>query len=181
VIARVLPSGDPIATVSVLDTTGEPALGRTYGLSFSRTDRVVRYTHMAVLDAYRGLNLPLYMLLEARRLCVVPRDFEYTWLLFPRHRAAASLYHTLLSFTAGPEIVESEQGPSCVLSRDEKSHEAEWADAQAASFLARTLPGDIEFVRVGAAFPHEDADDLPCTCQREPSFALVGDDEWVAQ
>src|SRR5262245_46127709 len=58
-IARALPEEKVIATVTLLDTTGNEAMHKRYGLAFSRFDRVARYTHMAVLKPYYGLKLPL--------------------------------------------------------------------------------------------------------------------------
>src|SRR5215469_18033670 len=75
VIARVLPENEVVATVTVLDTSGNCSLHEKYGLAFGAFDKVARYTHMAVLKPYRGLSLPLYMLLEARKLYIIPGRF----------------------------------------------------------------------------------------------------------
>src|SRR5881296_466150 len=86
-LARVEPDGDPVAALTVLDTSGEDQLHARCGLRFEPGARVARYTQLAVLQPYRGRNLPLAMMLEAHRRFVVPQRFDYTWLLFDAERA----------------------------------------------------------------------------------------------
>ncbi len=103
-IARVLPDDEVVATLTLIGTTGNHALHDKYELPFNGADRVGRYTQMAVLKPYRGLNLPLYLLLEARRLFVVG-NFTHTWLLFRADRAITSRFCRMLDFSASSHIV----------------------------------------------------------------------------
>lgn len=180
-IARVLPEGEVVATVTILDTTGNAALHEKYGLPFSRFDRVARYTQMAVLKRYRGLNLPLYLLLDARRLYILPNAVTRTWLLFPQGRAAFSRLCARLGFSASSQVVDAEQGPSHVLLRDEKSHAADVADMRTRSFLDAGRPKQLEVITVS-----ERSIETP-----EPRYfggvsyrlysRVVSEDEWIAQ
>src|SRR5205085_3905630 len=108
VIARVLPEGDVVGTVTILETTGNGGVHEKYELPFGRFDRVARYTHMAVLKPYRGLNLPVYMLLEARQLFIIPSGFTSTWLLFQADRALSSTFCTTMAYSANTRIVNAE-------------------------------------------------------------------------
>jgi hypothetical protein len=165
-IARLLPEGDVVATVTVLETTRNRILQEKYELPSLRYGRIARYTQMAVLKPYRGLNLPLYMLLEARRLFVSPDGFAYTWLLFPADRAMSSRFCTMLDFSVGSHIVDGEQGPSRVLLRDEKAAEADIADMQTRAFLEEVRPKGFQVIA-----PVE-----PCRAYS----GLVREDEWIA-
>jgi hypothetical protein len=107
---------------------------------------------MAVLKPYRGLNLPLYMLLEANRLYIAPGNFKYTWLLFQGERAISSKFCTMLGFSASSKLVHPEQGPSRVLMRDERSRETHVADMQTRSFLDTLRPGQFEIMPVQQTF-----------------------------
>ena len=178
VIARVLPENEVIATVTVLDTTGNCCLHEKYGLAFGASDRVARYTHMAVLKPYRGLSLPLYMLLEARQLYIVPGRFTYTWLLFPADRAVSSTFCTALGFLAGTGIVNGEQGPCRVLLRNEKSHQAHVAEVQTRSFLTfmQSRPSQV------VPFSETEAEPVlgvPAGSRRQPYCGFVREDEWL--
>ena len=84
-------------------------------MKFEPQARVARYTHLAVLKPYRGLNIPLAMMLEAHRRLIVPRQFDYTWLLFDVERAANSFLVHQLGFTPLPETLVSEYGCRCTL------------------------------------------------------------------
>ena len=77
---------------------------------FEENDRVGRYAQMAVLKPYRGLNLPLYLLLEARQLYVLGGGFTHTWLLFRADRAMSTRFCTRLNFSASSRIVQGEEG-----------------------------------------------------------------------
>src|SRR5205809_5687546 len=79
--------GDPAAALSVVDTSGDHELHESYGLKLHVGARVARYTQLAVLKPYRGVNVPLMLMLEAHRRFVTPGQFDYTWLLFDAQRA----------------------------------------------------------------------------------------------
>jgi hypothetical protein len=181
VIARVLPDDQVVATVTILDTTGNHTLHEKYELPFGRFDRVARYTHMAVLKPYRGLNLPLHMLLEARQLYVIPNGFAYTWLLFQADRAMSSRFCTTLGFSAGTRVVYGEQGRSRVLLRNEKSHEAHVADMQTRCFLNSIQPKTLQvFPTSEATTPVEAVPKCSAGLRWRPYSGLVREDEWVA-
>src|SRR3954454_24791329 len=77
-IARRADNNQPIAALSVVETTGDVSLHDALEMSFPERARVARYTQLAVLKEYRGLGVPCSMLLEARRRFVVPNRFDYT-------------------------------------------------------------------------------------------------------
>jgi hypothetical protein len=148
-IARVLPGDDVVATVAVVDTTGNRSLHERYELHPGRFDRVARYTHMAVLKPYRGLHLPLYMLLEARWLFVIPGGYACSWLLLQEERAISSTFCTTMGYSVSTRVVDSEQGRVRVLLRNEKSHEADAADRLTRRFLDSIQPKPLEVVSIG--------------------------------
>jgi len=168
---------------AILDTTSNRTLQEKYDLPFDRFDQVARYTYMAVLKPYRGLNLPLYLLLEARQLYVIPRGFTYTWLLFPADRAMSSTFCTTLGFSIQTPVVYGEQGRSRVLLRNEKSHEAHVADMQTRCFLDSRRPKALEVVPIfEATIAPEAGPEFSAGLRRWPQrySRLVRDDEWVA-
>jgi len=126
-LARVELDGEAIAALSVVDTSEDHELHESYGLRLHAGARVARYTQLAVLRPYRGLNIPLKLMLEAHRRFVVPEQFDYTWLLFDAERAASSLMCKWLAFTPGDRIVTSEYGHSRTLLRDERAPQSEQA------------------------------------------------------
>jgi hypothetical protein len=164
-VARFVSDDRVIATLTVVETTGQDALHEKNGLSFGESDRVARYTQMAVLGPYRGLNLPLYLLLEARRLYISAGGFSHTWLLMPASRAATSKLCTMLDFSASSRSVVGDQGLCRVLARDEMTRAASLADTRTMSFLEDVRPGDLDVIPVSES----------AHCQ------LVREDEWVAQ
>lgn len=181
VIARVLPADEVVATVTILDTTGNRTLHEKYELAFGRFDRVARYTHMAVLKPYRGLNLPLYMLLEARQLYVIAGGFTYTWLLFPADRVMSSTFCKTLGFSASTQVVQGEQGRCRVLLRNEKSHETHVAETQTRCFLDSIRPKRLQVVRISqAATAAESVPEFPAGSRWRSYCGLVREDEWVA-
>jgi len=167
-IARLVPEGRVVATLTVVETTGDRALHAKNGLSFGNSDRVARYTQMAVMPSHRGLNLPLYLLLEARRLYIEAGGLTHTWLLMPAGRAATSKLSTMLDFSASQQTVAGDQGPSRVLLRDETASAALFADMRTRSFLEAVCPRDLEIF-------------ASCQPSVMASHHLVREDEWVAQ
>ncbi len=157
IIARVLPDDEVVATVAILDTTGNRVLHEKYELPFGSGDRVARYTHMAVLKPYRGLNLPLYMLLEARQRYIIAGGFTYTWLLFQSDRATSTKLCTTLGFSASTEVTNCEQGRCRVLVRDEKSTEAHVADMQTRCFLNSLQPRRLKVLPICEGDPADES------------------------
>ena len=67
----------------------------------------------------------------------MPRQFDYTWLLFDVEKAADSFLSRQLGFTVLPQTFVSEYGCRCPLVRDEHTHDAARAIQQAESYLKR--------------------------------------------
>ena len=109
-----------MAVLTVVDTTGDAMLHERFGLPFSMQHRTARYTQLAVLNPYRGLDIPLQLITEGQRLFVTPGGFEHTWLLFNAERAARSSFCRRLGFQAGSRTYRSEYGRVRVLARDER-------------------------------------------------------------
>jgi hypothetical protein len=134
-LARVSRYSEPAAVLSVVDTSDDYQLHERYGLSFERGARVARYTQLAVLKPYRGMNLPLRMIFEAHCQFVSPSRFDYTWLLFNAERAASSLLCRHLAFIPGRSAFQSEFGCTRTLVRDEHAACSEQAIRQTAQCL----------------------------------------------
>jgi hypothetical protein len=98
--ARDTTSHQPAAALSVLETTGNAELHRRFGLSFFARERAARDSQLAVLGAYRGMNLPVRLIIELRRRFVGPKPICYTWLMFNAERAKTSALCELLGFAA---------------------------------------------------------------------------------
>jgi hypothetical protein len=138
-LARVGPNQEPVGCVCVLDTTNNPQLHEELGLKFDPQARVARYTHLAVLKPYRGMNIPLAMMLEAHRSVIVPRKFDRTWLLFDVERAAHSFLSRLLGFNLLPQTFDSEYGRRQPLVRDENAPQAQRIIDQAEEYLSQCV------------------------------------------
>jgi hypothetical protein len=119
-IARSVHGSEPVAVLTVVETTNDRELQRRLGLSFPPGARTARYTQLAVLKPFRGLNLPVRMVAEAHRRFVVPHQIRYTWLLFNADRAASSSFCRLLGFRAAPGTISTEYGRSRVLIHSEE-------------------------------------------------------------
>lgn len=124
-IARPADTNEPIATLSVVETTDDTTLHTALELSVPDGARVARYTQLAVLTPYRGLHVPARMVFEARRRFVLPKQFAYTWLLFDANTARSSLFCTDLGFKASARVFATEYGRSRVLVKEENTHAAE--------------------------------------------------------
>jgi len=135
-IARVESSGEPVAVMTVVETTGNAGLHKRFGLPFSTAERSARYTQLAVLKPYRGMDIPLLLILEGKRRFVRPGGFKYTWLLFDPDRASASSLCRQLGFQAGASTYRSEYGRVRVLSRNETQSAACDADKDALDYIA---------------------------------------------
>ncbi|HKQ76527.1 MAG TPA: hypothetical protein VJ810_22725 [Blastocatellia bacterium] len=122
----------PVATLSVVETTGDLALHQKCCLEFTPSARSARYTQLAVIRSYRGLNIPMKMMLEAHRLFVAPRNFEYTWLVLGAAVAQSSFLCTQLGFSAGEKTFLTEYGLCRLLTRDERMLRFEQPAARAA-------------------------------------------------
>jgi len=139
-LARLKRSREAVGTLTVVDTSGQRDLHDSLGLPFESQARVARYTHLAVLKPYRGMNIPLTMMLEAHRSVIVPGQFAYTWLLFDVEKAANSFLARQLGFTPLPQTYVSEFGCRCPLVRNERTDVAARAIRQAETYLKRGVP-----------------------------------------
>ena len=122
----------------MIDTSGDERLHESHNLGFEPGARAARFTYLAVLRPLRGRNIPLMMMLEAHRLFVTPRQYDYTWLLFDAARASTSFLTRLLGFTPKADIFVSEYGRRCPLVKDEHAEEAAQALRLAEQFLKRS-------------------------------------------
>lgn len=116
--------GTGIATLSVVETTGDVNLHRQYGLAFPMDHSVARYSQLAVLRPYRGLGIAEHLIQEAQRQVIHSNSFDFGWLLFPAHRAANCKLTRSLGFVARPEVFATEFGRCQVLVRDETASRA---------------------------------------------------------
>jgi hypothetical protein len=130
VIARVEITGEPVAALTVVDTTNEVGLCERYGLHLRPDARTARYTQLAVSKPYRGMNLPLRLILKAHYHFVAPGEFTHTWLLFDAKRAANSSLCARLGFSASERVFHSQFGINRTLVRDERSAFCEQAIRQ---------------------------------------------------
>jgi GNAT superfamily N-acetyltransferase len=136
-LARLVPTGEPVGTLTVMETTGNSELHARYGVPV-RSDgngRVARFTRLAVLAPYRGQGLSMQLVIEAHRQFVVTQSIRQTWLLFDAGRAGTSLISTLLGYTVGPRSYRSEYGLCRVLFRDEMSIPAELGTRRGVAYL----------------------------------------------
>ena len=58
-VARDRSNQEPIAALTVLETTGNAEIHGRLGLDYFNEERTARYTQLAVLKPYRGMNLPV--------------------------------------------------------------------------------------------------------------------------
>jgi hypothetical protein len=136
VIARVELTGEPVAALTVIDTTNEVGLCEQYSLCLRPEARTARYMQLAVRKPYRGKDLPLMLILEAHRRFVAPGKFTHTWLLFDAERAANSSLCRRLGFWASERAFPSQFGIRRILVRDERSAFCEQALRQTQQYLA---------------------------------------------
>lgn len=134
-LARCGPKQELVGSLSVTDTSEDHQLHESFKMKFGPRARVARYVHLAVLKPYRGLNVPLALMLEAQRRLIAPRQFDYTWLLFNAERAAKSFLSRLLGFTPLAETYFSEYGCRRPLVRDERAPRAVQMIRQAEEYL----------------------------------------------
>jgi GNAT superfamily N-acetyltransferase len=132
-IARVESTGEPVGVMAVVETTGNASLHARFGLPFRVGDTSARYTQLAVLKPYRGMDIPLRLILEAKRRFVNPAGIRYSWLLYDADRASASSFLCRgLGFQAGARTYHSEYGLVRVLARNET-----WSAASETDLIAR--------------------------------------------
>src|SRR4051794_6764859 len=109
---------ETVGAVTVQDTTDERALHGRYGLHFPSGKKVARFTQLALLKPYRGLNLNLELVLEAKSSITAPGHFHYTWFVTPARDNTVSFWRRL-GYTASPEFVDADMGPSWAMVKNE--------------------------------------------------------------
>jgi predicted GNAT family N-acyltransferase len=154
-LARRDPDGEVIATMSVVETSGDEELHHRYNLPFQPGARVARYTQLAVLRHCRGMHIPLKLILEAHRRFVAPNYFDYTWLLFDAERASSSHLHRWLAFDLGTQVYLTEYGMSRTLVRYECTMQA-----HAAIRRARELVDRVSTIYNNVSADNVELDDL---------------------
>jgi len=154
VIARAEATSEPVAALTVMDTTNVIDLCGQYGLCLLPNARTARYTQLAVVKPYRGMNLPLMLILKAHDHFVVPGGFTHTWLLFNAKRAANSSLCAHLGFSVSKRVFRSPFGVDRLLVRDERSEFCEQAIRQTQQYFAaaarqngRSSKNNIQFSR----------------------------------
>ena len=139
VLARA-ESGEPAGTLSVVETTGEIALHRLYGLAFSPDATTARYAQLAVRRKFRGGHLPARLILKAHECFVEPENFDFSWLLFPAARTATSFLCQCLGFRPELSAVSTEYGRCRALVRSEKAAASRQALMESIRHLADVTP-----------------------------------------
>jgi len=138
-LARDKATGEAVAALTMLETTGQRELASRYDLRFPAEARTVRYKQLAVRRRYRRRGISLKLILEGHRLYVEPGRFDFSWLLFNARHASSSSLCQLLGFSPSALTVPSEMGRSRVLIRDEKM-----ADCQEALRRARVFVQSLD-------------------------------------
>ena len=137
-LARVEPEGEAVAALRVVDTTSDKELHQRCQLAFDSSMRTARYTQLAVLKAYRGMDIPLMLMLEAHRQFVRPGGFDMSWLLFAAQRAHSSFLCRHLDFSPQDSVVEAEYGLCRALIRNERAPGMEQTIQLAEQYLTRS-------------------------------------------
>ena len=110
---------DAVATLSVVDTTGDSQVHHRYRLHFGRNDRTARYAQLAIIKPYRKRDI-FKTLIEAAETAVIrPNRFAVGWLLYPASQARSSMLIRSLGFTAQAPLLTTEFGKCHVLVRRE--------------------------------------------------------------
>jgi acyl carrier protein len=112
-------NNDPVGTLSVVDTTGDRQLHKTYRLQFPESERVARYAQCAILKGYRQQGIFKKLIDAAERAIIRPNGFTSGWLLYPAAQARSSVLTRSLGFTAEAPLLTTEFGHCHALVRRE--------------------------------------------------------------
>jgi hypothetical protein len=137
--ARAELTGETVAALTIMETTKEVDFYEQFGLRLKPDARVARYTQLAVSKPYRGMDLPLMLILEAHYHFVAPGGFTHTWLLFDADRASNSSLCRRLGFSASSRVFPTPFGVSRILVRDEQSAVCEEALRQTQRYLTAAI------------------------------------------
>lgn len=138
-LARVGQYADPAGVLSIIDTSGDAHALSIHGLQLEAGAKVARYTQLAVLRPYRGMSIPMMMMLEAHRRFVGPERFSHTWLLFDAERAESSFLCRWLGFIPMAPAGLSEYGRTRLLVRDENQPRSKQALIDARQYVEESV------------------------------------------
>lgn len=171
-LARCGLTGEYVATLTAVETTGDIELHDRVGLRLEEGERAARYTRLAVLKPYRGLHLPHDLILKARREFVVPRKIDVTWLVFDAQRARVSWLCRVLGYEASLRVFETEHGPSRLLVRREAGAAAATSNPRAHAFagLWRLSLGLVDL-------RHRSPENAPLSIRQPLAMNLEGEKE----
>jgi GNAT superfamily N-acetyltransferase len=119
-VARIGHLMPAVGALSVVDTTADDALHRSYALHFPENARVARLTQLAVLESFRGRGIPQRLIREAIHRIVRPHRFDFTWLLFDASRAESCCLVEDFDYSVSPYVLQTEYGLCRVLTRNER-------------------------------------------------------------
>src|SRR5262249_779510 len=108
-----------VATLSVIETTGNRQVHQRYRLQFADDERIARYAQLAILKAYRKRGIFEVLIQTAQSSVIRPNGFAAGWLLYPAEHANSSLLTRSLGFTAEDPLLSTEFGSCHVLIRRE--------------------------------------------------------------
>jgi hypothetical protein len=113
--------GPVVGSLTVVETSHDEVARRAFSLPVPTGVSSAFYTCVAVLPEYRGLCVPVRLLLEARMRFVEPRNIRYTWLLYDAARTDSTRLCRILNYRPLPGVVNDLGRPCRVLIREEPS------------------------------------------------------------
>jgi GNAT superfamily N-acetyltransferase len=113
--------GPVVGSLTVVETSHDTLARRAFDLPVPLGASSAFYTCVAVLPEYRGLCVPIRLLLEARRNFVDPRGIQYTWLLYDADRADSTRLCRIMKYRALAGVIHDLGRPCRVLLREEPS------------------------------------------------------------
>jgi GNAT superfamily N-acetyltransferase len=116
--------GPAVGSLTVVETSHDEVARRAFSLPVPTGVSSAFYTCVAVVPEYRGLGLPVRLLLEARKGFVEPRRIRYTWLLYDAARAESTRLCRIMNYRPLPGVVNDLGRPCRVLFREEPSFES---------------------------------------------------------
>jgi acyl carrier protein len=118
-----------VATLSVVDTTGNRHVHERYGLRFGENQRVARYAQLAILKPYRKRGIFQMLIETAHDRVIVPNRFSVGWLLYPAAHARSSMLTQLLGFTVeAPLLTTNFGGCHALVRRESIMPRVNWAE-----------------------------------------------------
>ena len=112
--------GPVVGSLTVVETSHDEVAREAFNLPFPAGISSAFYTCASVLPEYRGLCIPIRLMLEARRQFVQTNEIQYTWLLYDADRADSSRLCRIMRYRPLPRIVYDLGRPCRVLVREER-------------------------------------------------------------